>query len=119
LETGEKETEKEAAKQILPEKLSLLLPKHLPKYLIILYDTLREKVIWRRKARSSILCPEIEISKGGIDIQWQRGRRFLVLSPRQQEDFCLLGDGQKLQIPDTRRRAFGAIERWIGRQLSI
>jgi hypothetical protein len=61
--------------------------------------------------RSSILCPETEISKGGIDIQRQRRRRFLVLSPGQQGDFCLPGDEQKLRIHDTRRRAFGAIKR--------
>jgi hypothetical protein len=44
LETGE-ETKKEATKQILPEKLSLQLPKHLPGCLIILYDMLRAKTI--------------------------------------------------------------------------
>jgi hypothetical protein len=57
------------------------------------------------------LCPETEISKGGIGIQRQRRRGFLVLSPRQQGDFCLPGDEQKLRIPDTRRRAFGVVER--------
>jgi hypothetical protein len=61
--------------------------------------------------RSSTLCPEAEISKGGIGIQRQRRRGFLVLSPRQQGDFCLPGDEQKLWIPDTRRRAFGVVER--------
>jgi hypothetical protein len=49
LETGEKETEKETAEQILPEKLSLLLPKHLLKYLIILYDMLQEKRYLKKK----------------------------------------------------------------------
>jgi hypothetical protein len=38
-------------------------------------------------------------------------REVLVLSPRQQGDLCLSGDEQKLRIPDTRRRAFGAIKR--------
>jgi hypothetical protein len=70
-----------------------------------------KKVICRRKARSSILCPETEISKRGVDIQRQRRRRLLVLSPRQQGDFCLPGDEQKIRVPDTRRRAFGAIKR--------
>jgi DNA-directed RNA polymerase specialized sigma54-like protein len=58
LETGEKETEKEAAKQILPEKLSLLLPKHLPKYLIILYDTLREKGYLKKKSEKLNIMPK-------------------------------------------------------------
>ena len=55
--------------------------------------------------------PKIEISKGGVDFQRQRRRRLLVLSPRQQGDFCLPGDEQKLRIPDTRGRALGAIKR--------
>jgi hypothetical protein len=42
LGTGE-ESKKEATKQILPEKFSLRLPKHLPVCLIILYDMLRAR----------------------------------------------------------------------------
>jgi hypothetical protein len=34
-----------------------------------------------KKARGSVLCPKTEISKGGVDIQRQRRRRLLVLSP--------------------------------------
>jgi hypothetical protein len=49
LETGE-ETKKEATKQICLKKLSLQLPKHLPEYLIILYDMLRAKGYLKRKS---------------------------------------------------------------------
>jgi hypothetical protein len=48
LETGE-EMEKEAAEQILPKKLPLLFPKYLLKFLIILYNTLREKGCLKKK----------------------------------------------------------------------
>jgi hypothetical protein len=58
LETEEKETEKEAIEQILPEKLSLLLPKHLLKYLIILYDTLREKDYLKKRFLKLNTMPE-------------------------------------------------------------
>jgi Tfp pilus assembly protein FimV len=58
LEIGEKETEKEAAKQILPKKMSLLLLKHLPKYLIILYDTLREKDYLKKRFLKLNTMPE-------------------------------------------------------------
>jgi hypothetical protein len=56
LETGG-ETTKEAIKQILPEKLSLQLPKHLPEYLIILYDMLRAKGYLKRKNEKLIIMP--------------------------------------------------------------
>jgi hypothetical protein len=58
LETGEKETEKEAAEQILPKKLPLLLLKHLLKYLIILYDTLREKGYLKKRFLKLNTMPE-------------------------------------------------------------
>jgi hypothetical protein len=56
LETGG-ETTKEAIKQILPEKLSLQLLKHLPEYLIILYDMLRAKGYLKRKNEKLIIMP--------------------------------------------------------------
>jgi hypothetical protein len=56
LETGG-ETKKEAIKQILPKKLSLQLPKHLPEYLITLYDMLRAKGYLKRKSEKLIIMP--------------------------------------------------------------
>jgi DNA-directed RNA polymerase specialized sigma54-like protein len=58
LETGEKETEKETAKQILPEgTITSQLPKHLTKYLIILYDMLREKGYLKKKSEKLNITP--------------------------------------------------------------
>jgi hypothetical protein len=56
LETGE-ETRKEAIKQILPEKLSLQLPKHLPGNLITLCNMLRAKGYLKRKSEKLIIMP--------------------------------------------------------------
>jgi hypothetical protein len=57
VETGEEETKKEAAKKFCLKELSLQLPKHLPKYLIILYDMLREKGYLRRKSEKLNIMP--------------------------------------------------------------
>jgi hypothetical protein len=56
LETGE-ESKKEATKQILPKKLSLQFPKHLPECLIILYDMLRAKGYLKRKSEKLNIVP--------------------------------------------------------------
>jgi hypothetical protein len=58
LETGEKAAEKEAVEQILPKKLSLLLPKHFPKLLIILYNTLRGKDYLKKRFLKLNTMPE-------------------------------------------------------------
>jgi hypothetical protein len=39
------------------------------------------------------------------------GKKTFCIVPRQQGDFCLPGDEQKLRIPDTRGRALGAVKR--------
>jgi hypothetical protein len=56
LET-EGETTKETIKQILPEKLSLQLPKHLPICLIILYDMLQAKCYLTGKSEKLVIMP--------------------------------------------------------------
>jgi hypothetical protein len=58
LEIGEKETEKEATEQILPEKIVTPILKHLPKYLIILYDMLQEKGYLKKKSEKLNTMPE-------------------------------------------------------------
>jgi hypothetical protein len=63
--------------------------------------------------------PKTEVSKGGVNIQWSWRRRLFVLSPRQQGNFCLSGDEQELRIPNTRRRALGAVEERSGGQPGI
>jgi hypothetical protein len=74
--------ETETTEQILAEETSTAAPpKHFPKLSIIFYDMPRGKSWLKRKARGSVLCPKTEISKGGVDIQRQRRRRLLVLSP--------------------------------------
>jgi hypothetical protein len=57
LETGEKETEKETANKFCLKELSLQLPKHLPKYMIILYDMLREKGYLKKKSEKLNITP--------------------------------------------------------------
>jgi hypothetical protein len=76
-----KAEEIETTEQIWLKKLALPPPKHFPKLSIIFYDMLGERIDCKRKARGSVLCPKTEISKGGVDIQRQRRRRLLVLSP--------------------------------------
>jgi hypothetical protein len=57
-ETGEKAAEEEGIEQILPKKMLLLLPKRLPKSLIILFDTLREKDYLKKKFLKLNIMPE-------------------------------------------------------------
>jgi hypothetical protein len=57
LETGEKETKKKLQNKFCLKKLSLLLLKHLPKYMIILYDTLREKGYLKKKSEKLNIMP--------------------------------------------------------------
>jgi hypothetical protein len=110
LEIGEK-TEKEATEEILSEKTAIPTPEASSEALDYIVRHASRKRLSEKKARGSILCSKIEISKGGTSIQRQRRRRILVLFPRQQRDFCLPGDGQELRVPDTRRRALSVIKR--------
>jgi hypothetical protein len=57
LETGEKETKKKLQNKFCLKKLPLLLPKHLPKYLIILYDMLQEKGYLKKKSEKLNTMP--------------------------------------------------------------
>jgi hypothetical protein len=57
MEIGEEKTKKEAAGQILSEKLPFLFPKHLPKLSIILYDMLREKGYLQKKSENLNIMP--------------------------------------------------------------
>jgi hypothetical protein len=110
-EIGEKAAEEEAIEQILPEKATAPTPEALKENTGYIIRHASGKISLKKKNKKLNTMPEAEISKGGIGIQQQRRRGFLVLSPRQQGNFCLPGDEQKLQIPDIRRRAFGAVER--------
>jgi hypothetical protein len=56
LETRE-EMEKRLQSKFCLKKLSLQLPKHLPEYLIILYDMLRAKGYLKRKSEKLIIMP--------------------------------------------------------------
>jgi hypothetical protein len=57
LETRKEKTKKETAEQIQSEKLLFLLPKHLAKFLIILYDMLREKGYLKKKSEKLNTMP--------------------------------------------------------------
>jgi hypothetical protein len=104
--------EKEVAKQIMPKKSATPTPEASSKALdYIVRHASGKRVSEEEKREAQYYAQKLKYPKGGIDIQRQRRRRFFVLSPRQQGDFCLPGDEQKLRIPDTRRRAFGAIKR--------
>jgi hypothetical protein len=103
--------ETEAAEQILAEETGTAAPEaFFEAFNYILRHASGKKLTEKRKAGCSVLCPKIEISKGGVDFQRQRRRRLLVLSPRQQGDLCLPGDGMKLRIPNTRRRALSVVK---------
>jgi hypothetical protein len=96
----------------LAEKTATTTPEAFSEALnYILRHASGKKLTEKEKREAQFYAQKIEISKGGIDFQRQRRRRLLVLSPRQQGDFCLPGDEQKLQIPDTRGWALGAIKR--------
>jgi hypothetical protein len=56
LETRE-ETKKRLQSKFCLKKLSLQLPKHLPEYLIILYDMLRAKGYLKRKSKKLNIMP--------------------------------------------------------------
>jgi hypothetical protein len=56
------------------EKLNLLLSKHRPKILTILFDMLQEKDYPKKKFRSQTLCPGTEIPEGGLSVQRYRRR---------------------------------------------
>ncbi len=93
LETRGKEIE--AVEQILAEETGTATPEAFSEALnYILRHASGKKLTKKRKARGSVLCPKIEISKGGVDFQRQRRRRLLVLPPRQQGDLCLPRDGK-------------------------
>jgi hypothetical protein len=112
LEIGEEETEREATEQILSEQTATPTPEASSEILdYIVRHALGKRLSEKEKREAQFDAQKLKYPKGDIDIQRQRRRRFLVLSPRQQGDFCLPGDEQELRIPDTRRRALGAIKR--------
>jgi DNA-directed RNA polymerase specialized sigma54-like protein len=57
LEIREEETKKEAAEEILSEKLSFPFSKHLPKLSIILYDMLRERGYLQKRSEKPNVMP--------------------------------------------------------------
>jgi hypothetical protein len=109
---GTIEKEIKASEQILAEETGTATPEAFSEALnYTLRHASGKQLTEKEKTRGSVLCPKIEISEGGIDFQWQRRRRLLILSPRQQGDLCLPRDGKKLRIPNARRRALSAIKR--------
>jgi hypothetical protein len=52
-----------------------------------------------KKTRSSTLCPEAEISEGGISVQRQRGRRFLYCLPDSKEIYVCREMGRSFGFP--------------------
>ena len=77
------ETEEEKMTEpILVEEISAVAPEASPKVLdYIVRHASGKKLSEKRKTRGPILRLETEISKRGVDIQRQRRRRLLVLSP--------------------------------------
>jgi hypothetical protein len=106
------EVEKGAVKQILLERTVSSTPEassEVPDYIV--RHASRKRLSEEEKREAQYYAQKLKYPKGGTNIQRQRRRRFLVLSPRQQGNFCLPGDGKKLRIPNARRWAFGAVER--------
>jgi hypothetical protein len=102
LEIGEKESEKEAREQILREKTATPTPEASSEVLdYFVRHASGKRLSEEEKREAQYYARKLKYPK----------REVLVLSPRQQGDLCLSGDEQKLRIPDTRRRAFGAIKR--------
>jgi hypothetical protein len=78
----EKESEKESTEEILSEKIATPIPEASSEASdYVLRHASSKNLTEKEKKRSSILCTKIEISKRGADIQRQRRRRLLVLSP--------------------------------------
>jgi hypothetical protein len=78
----EKETEKEFAEEILSEKIATPIPEASSEASdYVLRHASGKNLTEKEKNRSSVLCTKIEIFKRGADIQRQRRRRLLVLSP--------------------------------------
>jgi hypothetical protein len=111
LET-EGETTKETIKQILSEKTLSSTPKassKLPDYIV--RHASGKMLSEEEKREAHHYAQKLKYPKKGVDIQWQRRRRLLVLSPRQQGDLCLPGDGKKLRIPNSRRQVLSFVKR--------
>jgi hypothetical protein len=62
---------------------------------------------------------ELKYSKGGLGVQWHRQRWFLILSPRQQRNIRLPGDGQKYGIFEAWSWPLCHVEGWPRRQPCI
>jgi hypothetical protein len=104
--------ETEAAEQILAEETGTTTPEAFSEALnYILRHASGKQLTEKEKQEAQFYAQKLKYPKGGIDFQWQRRRRLLILSLRQQGDLCLPGDGKKLRIPDARRRAFSVIKR--------
>jgi hypothetical protein len=74
--------ETKIAEPILAEETGTAAPKAFSKaFDYILRHASGKRLTEKEKARSPVLCPKTEISKGGIDFEWQRRRRLPVLSP--------------------------------------
>jgi hypothetical protein len=56
------------------KKLNLILSKHPPKILTLLYDMLRVKGCLKKKSRIQTLCPGTEVSEEGPSVQWHQRR---------------------------------------------
>jgi hypothetical protein len=108
---GTIEKEIKASEQILAEETGTATPEAFSEALNYTLRHASGKQLTEKKNKRLSSMPKIEISEGGIDFQWQRRRRLLILSPRQQGDLCLPRDGKKLRIPNARRRALSAIKR--------
>jgi hypothetical protein len=102
--------ETEAAEQILAEETGTAAPEAFSEaFNYILRHASGKKLAEKEKQEAQFYAQKIEISKGGVDFQRQRRRRLLVLSPRQQGDLCLSGDGKT--DSNTRRRALSVVKR--------
>jgi hypothetical protein len=111
LET-EGESRKETLKQILSEKTLSSTPEapsKLPDY--IMRHASGKILSEEEKREAHHYAQKLKYPKGALIFNGSGEERLLVLSPRQQGDLCLPGDGTKLRIPNSRRWAFSFVKR--------
>jgi hypothetical protein len=111
LEIGEEKAEKESAEQIMSEKTAIPIPEVSSEALdYIVRHASGKRLSAEEKREAQYYAQRLKYPKGTLIFNGSGEEDFLYCLPDSKE-ICLPGDGQKLRIPDARRRALSAIKR--------
>jgi hypothetical protein len=100
-------------KEVVPEKAKSVIPEAPSKDCdFIIRHASGKRLSEEEITEARHYAWELKYPKGGLGVQWHRRRWFLILSPRQQRNIRLPGDGQKYGISEAWSWPLCHVERW-------